>query len=92
MPNTSLLPAFARHLAALDDTAWRRLADRVPHMSGDSAQSLLARGDAIAQGLPSAVPSLIAPQFYSPEQRAALYAPFEPDIPFATLSVPPDQL
>lgn len=160
MSSPNLLPAFARHLAALDDDAWRRIAARVPHLGGDSAQALLARGDTIAQGLPSAVPtpfrqllgaayaiqsefpvassgiptpvqiaasrltpaqqasaltsaalatlldvqrsafpgvvaciealvpSLIAPQSCSPEQREALYAPFEPDIPFASLSAP----
>lgn len=162
MTSTALLPAFVRQLAALDDAAWRRIADRVPHVSGDSVPALLARGEAVAQGLfpagpsvlrtvlgiahavhsefPAAsgriptpaqiaasrltptqqesaltaaalatlldarrtafpgavacteavVPTLIAPQFYSPEQRTALYAPFEPDIPFATLTAPPD--
>jgi hypothetical protein len=164
MTSTALLHAFVRQLAALDDAAWRRIAGRVPHLGDDSAQALLARGDAVAQGLPpavpsflrtllgaahalhsefpaaggriptpaqiaasrlspaqqasaltsaalvtlldarrtafpgavacaeAAVPSLIAPQFYSPEQRTALYAPFEPDIPFATLTAPPDPL
>ncbi|MBL8984333.1 MAG: hypothetical protein JNL26_19255 [Gemmatimonadetes bacterium] len=52
------LEALRRRLEALDEAAWHRIAARVPALGGDSGSALHARGQAIAQGLPPAIPAL----------------------------------
>lgn len=60
--------------------------------SAATAAALATLLDARRAAFPGAVacieavlPALVAPQFYPPAQRAALYAPLEGEIPFASL-------